>query len=120
MITFPAIRRLDASLLLRFLEVYETHRIDLTEAYLVGSADFAATEDIVSYDRGIDQDTTINHPFGHESGQRERRLPPRGPIVDNDPIHPLHPPETAPTRGDQAHRCSVTHRDRPIPHMSGE
>ncbi len=42
-IAFPAIRTIDAPLLLRALEVYETHRIDFAEAYLVASAEASAT-----------------------------------------------------------------------------
>jgi len=38
-IAFPAIATIDDALLLRALEVYETHRIDFAEAYLVASAE---------------------------------------------------------------------------------
>lgn len=59
-IAFPAIRTLDPSLLLRSLEVYETHRIDYAEAYLVASAETAGIDDIVSFDRSIERVTTVN------------------------------------------------------------
>jgi len=40
--------------------VYETHRIDYAEAYLVASAESAGVDDIASFDRSIDRVTTIN------------------------------------------------------------
>ena len=57
-IAFAPIRTLDPALLLRSLEVYETHRIDFAEAYLVASAEVAGIHDIVSFDRSIDRVTT--------------------------------------------------------------
>lgn len=60
MIAFPPIQTLDPALLLRSLEVYETHRIDYAEAYLVASAESAGVDDIASFDRSIDRVTTIN------------------------------------------------------------
>jgi len=59
MIAFPAIRTLDPPLLLRALEVYETHRIDFAEAYLVALAESAGVDDIVSFDHDIDRVTTV-------------------------------------------------------------
>ncbi len=58
-IAFPAIRTLDPALLLRSLEVYETHRVDFAEAYLVASAESAGVTYIASFDRSIDQVTTV-------------------------------------------------------------
>ena len=59
-IAFDPIRTLDPSLLLRSLEVYETHRIDVAEAYLIASAEAAGLPDIISFDRSIDRVTTTN------------------------------------------------------------
>jgi predicted nucleic acid-binding protein len=59
-IAFPAIRTLDPGVLLRSLEIYETHRIDFAEAYLVASAESAGVDDVVSFDRSIDRVTTVN------------------------------------------------------------
>ena len=59
-IAFPAIRTVDAPLLLRALEVYETHRIDFAEAYLIASAEASGIPDIISFDRSIDRVTTAN------------------------------------------------------------
>ena len=59
-IAFAPIRTLDPALLLRSLEVYETHRIDFAEAYLVASAEAAGIRDVVSFDRSIDRVTTAN------------------------------------------------------------
>ena len=57
-IAYPPIRTLDPPLLLRSLEVYETHRIDFAEAYLVASAEASGIPDIISFDRSIDRGTT--------------------------------------------------------------
>ncbi len=58
-IAFPAIRTIDGALLMRALEVYETHRIDFAEAYLVTSAESSGVNDIVSFDRSLDRLSTI-------------------------------------------------------------
>jgi predicted nucleic-acid-binding protein len=58
-IGFPAIVVVDAPLLLRALEVYEVHRIDFAEAYLVASAEATGVETIASFDREIDRVTTV-------------------------------------------------------------
>ena len=59
-IAYPPIRTLDHALLLRSLEVYETHRIDFAEAYLVASAEATGIPDIISFDLSIDRVTTAN------------------------------------------------------------
>lgn len=59
-IAFPAIRTIDAALLLRALEVYETHRLDFADAYLVASAESSGVDEIASFDRTIDRVPTIN------------------------------------------------------------
>ena len=48
------------ALILRSLEVYETHHIDFAEAYLVASAEASGIPDIISFDRSIDRVTTAN------------------------------------------------------------
>lgn len=59
-IAFPAIRTLDPALLLRALEVYEIHRIDFAEAYLVASAESAGIDNIISFDRSIDRVPSVH------------------------------------------------------------
>lgn len=59
-VAFDPIQVLDPALLLRSLEVYETHRIDYAEAYLVASAEATGVDDIASFDRTIDGVPTIN------------------------------------------------------------
>jgi len=49
----------DAALLLRALEVYETERIDFAEAYLVASAESTGVGTIASFDRPIDRVKTV-------------------------------------------------------------
>lgn len=59
-VAFDPIQVLDPALLLRSLEVYETHRIDYAEAYLVAFAEATGVDDIASFDRTIDRVPTIN------------------------------------------------------------
>lgn len=59
-IAYPPIRTLDPALLLRSLEVYETHPIDFAEAYLVASAEASGIPDIISFDRSVDRVTTAS------------------------------------------------------------
>ena len=58
-IAFDPIQVADASLLLRSLEVYETHRIDYAEAYLVASAETTDIDQIAAFDRAIDRVPTV-------------------------------------------------------------
>ena len=58
-LAYPAIRVLDADLLQRAVEVYEVHRIDFADAYLVASAERTGIGVIASFDRGIDRVTTV-------------------------------------------------------------
>jgi predicted nucleic acid-binding protein len=56
---FPAIRVLDADLLQRAIEVYDVHRLDFADAYLVASAERTGIGVIASFDRTIDRVATI-------------------------------------------------------------
>lgn len=58
-LAFPSIRVLDAELLHRSLEVYEVHRLDFADAYLVASAERTGIGVIASFDRSIDRVTTV-------------------------------------------------------------
>ena len=58
-LAFPAIRVLDVDLLQRAVEVYEVHRLDFADAYLVASAERTGVGAIASFDRGIDRVTTV-------------------------------------------------------------
>ena len=59
-ITFGSIQTVDPGLLLRAIEVYEVHRIDFSDAYLVALAETAGVDDIASFDRTIDRVSTVN------------------------------------------------------------
>lgn len=59
-ITFGKIQTVDPDLLLRAVEVYEVHRIDFSDAYLVALAEATAVCDIASFDRTIDGVPTVN------------------------------------------------------------
>jgi predicted nucleic acid-binding protein len=58
-LAFPAIRVLDADLLQRAVEVYEVHRLDFADAYLVASAERTGVGVIASFDRAIDRVGTV-------------------------------------------------------------
>ena len=59
MLAFPTIQVIDADLLQRAVEVYEVHRLDFADAYLVASAERTGVGVIASFDRSIDRVTTI-------------------------------------------------------------
>lgn len=58
-ITFPATRVVDADLLLRAVEVYETNRLDFAEAYLVASAERSGITSVASFDKTIRRVTSV-------------------------------------------------------------
>jgi predicted nucleic acid-binding protein len=58
-IAFPAVRVVDADLLRRAIEVYEVHRLDFADAYLVASAERTGVGVIASFDRSIDRVGTV-------------------------------------------------------------
>jgi len=59
-VAFAPIKTLDPALLLRSLEVYETHRIDFADAYLVASAEATGIPEIISFDRSIDRVSSVH------------------------------------------------------------
>jgi predicted nucleic-acid-binding protein len=59
LIAFDSIICVDAALLLRAIEVYETDRIDFAEAYLVACAESTGIVQIASFDRSIDRINTV-------------------------------------------------------------
>jgi predicted nucleic acid-binding protein len=60
-LAFPAIRVVDAELLQRAVEVYDVHRLDFAEAYLVACAERSGVAVVASFDRSIDGVGTIEH-----------------------------------------------------------
>ncbi|MDP2327074.1 MAG: type II toxin-antitoxin system VapC family toxin [Dehalococcoidia bacterium] len=58
-LAFPAIRVLDADLLQRAVEVYEQHRLDFADAYLVASAERTGVGVVASFDRAIERVGTV-------------------------------------------------------------
>jgi predicted nucleic acid-binding protein len=58
-IAFPAMRTLDPPLLLRSVEIYETHGVDFAEAYLAASAGVAGVAQVASFDRALDRVPSI-------------------------------------------------------------
>ena len=52
-VAFPAIEVADEPVLLRALEVYEVHRLDFADAYLVAEADTSGVNAVVSFDTSI-------------------------------------------------------------------
>ncbi len=59
-ITFGPIQTAHPEMLLRAVEVYEVHRIDFSDAYLVALAETAGVGDIASFDRTIDRVSAVN------------------------------------------------------------
>ena len=59
-IMFGPIQTAHPEMLLRAVEVYEVHRIDFSDAYLVALAETAGVGDIASFDRTIDRVPTVN------------------------------------------------------------
>lgn len=58
-VAFPAIRVLDESLVFRALEIYEIHRLDFADAYVVAFAEITGDNEVVSFDRSIDRVSTV-------------------------------------------------------------
>lgn len=59
MVTFDRMLCVDAPLLLRAIEVYETHRLDFAEAYLVACAESSGIGAVASFDQSIDRVRTV-------------------------------------------------------------
>jgi predicted nucleic acid-binding protein len=58
-IAFPAIGVADEPALLRALEVYEVHRLDFADAYLVAQAEAAGVSAVASVDKAIERVPTV-------------------------------------------------------------
>jgi predicted nucleic acid-binding protein len=58
-IAYSPIRVVDDELLLRTAEVYEDHRLDFADAYLVASAERTGVGQVASFDRAIDRVGTV-------------------------------------------------------------
>jgi predicted nucleic acid-binding protein len=58
-VAFPAIEVVDEPVLLRALEVYEVHRLDFADAYLVAEAETSGGNAVASFDRSIERVPTV-------------------------------------------------------------
>lgn len=58
-LSFRAIQVVDRALLQRAVELYEVHRLDFADAYLVASAERTGVGVVASFDRGIDSVGTV-------------------------------------------------------------
>ena len=58
-LAFPTIRVVDDELLQRAVEVYDVHRLDFADAYLVASAERSGIGVVASFDRAIDRVGTV-------------------------------------------------------------
>ena len=58
-LAFSAIRVVDDELLHRAVEVYDVHRLDFADAYLVASAERSGIGVVASFDRAIDRVGTV-------------------------------------------------------------
>lgn len=59
LLAFGAVVSVDSALLLRAVEVYETHRLDFAEAYLVACAESTGVNKVASFDTSIDRVGTV-------------------------------------------------------------
>ena len=59
LVALRSVITVDPSLLLRAIEVYEVHRLDFAEAYLVACAESTGIGRVASFDQAIDRVTTI-------------------------------------------------------------
>jgi len=59
LVALRSVITVDPSLLLRAIEVYEVHRLDFAEAYLVACAESTGVNRVASFDRSIDRVGTI-------------------------------------------------------------
>jgi predicted nucleic acid-binding protein len=60
-LAFPPIAVLDEALLLRALEVYEVHRLDFAEAYLVAAAEVTGVGAVASFDKALGRVGSVRH-----------------------------------------------------------
>lgn len=58
-LAFPEISVVDADLLQRAVEVYDIHRLDFADAYLVACAERSGIGVVASFDRSIDRVGTV-------------------------------------------------------------
>ncbi|MCC6236365.1 MAG: type II toxin-antitoxin system VapC family toxin [Dehalococcoidia bacterium] len=58
-LAFPAIRVADELLLSRTIEIYEVHRLDFADAYIVACAERSGVRVVASFDRGIERVGTV-------------------------------------------------------------
>jgi predicted nucleic acid-binding protein len=59
LVAYPSVVCVDPPLLLRAVEVYETSRVDFSEAYLVACAETTGVGAVASFDRLLDRVGTI-------------------------------------------------------------
>ncbi|MDA8070222.1 MAG: PIN domain-containing protein [Actinomycetota bacterium] len=59
LVAFDSVVCVDPALVLRAAEVYETHRVDFAEAYLVACAESTGVRRVASFDRSLDRVETI-------------------------------------------------------------
>ena len=58
-VAYPAIEVVDEPGLLRALEVYELHRLDFADAYLVAEAEISGVNAVASFDKAIERVPTV-------------------------------------------------------------
>jgi len=58
-LAFPSVRTVDRHVSYRAIEVYELHRLDFADAYLVAVAEASGAGSVVSFDNDIDKVGTV-------------------------------------------------------------
>jgi predicted nucleic acid-binding protein len=59
LVAFASVVTVDAAVLLRAIEVYESDRLDFAEAYLVACAETTGVNRVASFDKSIDRVATV-------------------------------------------------------------
>ena len=59
LVTFDSLVCVDPAPLLRAVEVYETHKVDFAEAYLLARAESTGAQRVASFDRSLERVETI-------------------------------------------------------------
>jgi predicted nucleic-acid-binding protein len=60
LLAMASVVSVDAALLLRSIEIYESDRLDFAEAYLVACAESTGINQVVSFDKSIDRVGTVH------------------------------------------------------------
>ncbi|MEA2025412.1 MAG: PIN domain-containing protein, partial [Chloroflexota bacterium] len=58
-LAYPSVKTVDRELLYRTIEVFEVHRLDFADAYLIACAEASGVGAVASFDRDLDGVGTV-------------------------------------------------------------